>query len=131
MPADLWSARYGREMEAVQTGMTCISTQSSRSVTYLGAGKTEECSLGLGHLAITLWEMRAIVGLKPRFEALRVSFTMLILEKRGRLVRVSRSNRPGSEGHLKLGLAFPGGCVSSFDGRDNRIAGCVLAYQLG
>lgn len=65
-----------------------ISAQLSRSVTYLGAGNTEECSLGLGYLAIYLVEMRATVGLKPRFETLRASFTMLILEKRGRLVMV-------------------------------------------
>lgn len=67
------------EMETVRTGMTRISAQPSRSVTYPGAGKTEECSLGLSHLAIYLMEMRATVGLKPRFETLRASLTMLIL----------------------------------------------------
>lgn len=43
---------------------------------------------GLGYLAIYLVEMRATVGLKPRFDTLRASFTMLILENSGRLVMV-------------------------------------------
>jgi hypothetical protein len=66
----------------------CSAAPQRSLVTYLGAGNTEECSLGLGHPAIYLVEMRATVGLKPRFETLRASFTMLILEKRGRLVMV-------------------------------------------
>lgn len=41
-----------------------------------------------GHFVIYLVETRATVGLKPRFDTLRASFTMLILENSGRLVMV-------------------------------------------
>jgi hypothetical protein len=38
--------------------------------------------------------MRATVGLKPRFDTLRASFTMLILENSGRLVMVFPRQSP-------------------------------------
>ena len=49
---------------------------------------------GLGCLALYLVEMRATVGLKPRFDTLRASFTMLILENSGRLVMVFPRQSP-------------------------------------
>jgi hypothetical protein len=49
---------------------------------------------GLGCLVLYLVEMRATVGLKPRFDTLRASFTMLILENSGRLVMVFPRQSP-------------------------------------
>ena len=45
-------------------------------------------------LVIYLVEIMATVGLKPRFDTRRASFTMLILEKSGRLVMVFPRQSP-------------------------------------
>jgi hypothetical protein len=75
------------EMEAVRTGMARVS-----AVIKVGhipkSGQDRGMHIGTRPSSDYLVGMRATVGVKPRFETLRASLTMLILEKRGRLVIV-------------------------------------------